>query len=59
MSMHDRAAQFVLFAALTGYKATVGETARRITEMGELNAQEIACFWYKTTKYVICLQYMK
>ena len=26
MSMHDRAAQFAPFAALTGYEAAVGET---------------------------------
>ena len=28
MSLHDRAAQFSPFAALTGYEDTVGETAR-------------------------------
>ena len=36
MSMHDRAAQFAPFAALTGYEAAVGETARLTAERGEL-----------------------
>ena len=40
MSMHDRAAQFAPFAALTGYEAAVGETARLTTERRELDAQE-------------------
>ncbi len=42
MSMHDRAAQFAPFAALTGYEAAVGETARLTTERRELDAQEAA-----------------
>ena len=40
MSMLDRAAQFAPFAALTGYKAAVGETARLTAERRELDAQE-------------------
>lgn len=40
MSMHDRAAQFAPFAALTGYEVAVGETARLTTERRELDAQE-------------------
>lgn len=40
MSMHDRTAQFAPFAALTGYEAAVGETARLTTERRELDAQE-------------------
>ncbi len=40
MSMHDRAAQFAPFAALTGYEAAVGETARLTSEKRELDAQE-------------------
>ena len=40
MSMHDRAAQFAPFAALTGYEASVGETARLTSERRELDAQE-------------------
>ena len=42
MSMHDRAAQFAPFAALTGYEAAVWETARLTTERRELDAQEAA-----------------
>ena len=40
MSMHDRAAQFAPFAALTGYEAAIGETARLTTERRELSPQE-------------------
>ena len=40
MSMLDRAAQFAPFAALTGYEAAVGETARLTSERRELDAQE-------------------
>lgn len=32
MSMHDRAAQFSPFAALTGYEESVEETAREETD---------------------------
>ena len=38
--MHDRAAQFAPFAALTGYEAAEGETARLTSEKRELDAQE-------------------
>ena len=37
-----RSAQFALFAALTGYEAAVGETARLTTERRDLDAQEAA-----------------
>ena len=40
MSMHDRAAQFAPFAALTGYEAAVGETARLTSERRELDPQD-------------------
>ena len=40
MLMHDRAAQFAPFAALTGYEAEVGETARLTAERRELDEQE-------------------
>ena len=40
MPLRDRAAQFAPFAALTGYEAAVGETARLTTERRELDAQE-------------------
>jgi hypothetical protein len=42
MPLRDRAAQFAPFAALTGYEAAVGETARQTTERRELDAQEVA-----------------
>ena len=40
MPLRDRAAQFAPFAALTGYEAAVGETARLTAERCELEAQE-------------------
>ena len=40
MPMLDRAAQFAPFAALTGYEAAVGETARQTAERRELDPQE-------------------
>ena len=42
MPMLDRAAQFAPFAALTGYEAAVGETARLTAERRELDPQEAA-----------------
>ena len=42
MPLRERAAQFALFAALTGYEAAVGETARLTTERRDLDAQEAA-----------------
>ena len=40
MPMHDRAAQFAPFAALTGYEAAIGEKARLTAERRELSPQE-------------------
>lgn len=40
MSMHDRAAQFSPFAALTGYEAVVEETARLTDRRIELDESE-------------------
>ena len=40
MPLRDRAAQFAPFAALTGYEASVGETARLTSERRELDPQE-------------------
>ena len=40
MSMEDRAAQFLPFAALTGYDAAVSETARLTEDRIELDPQE-------------------
>lgn len=42
MPLRERAAQFAPFAALTGYEAAVGETARLTTERRDLDAQEAA-----------------
>lgn len=41
MSMHDRAAQFSAFAALSGYDDTVKETARLTDSKIELTEEEI------------------
>lgn len=40
MSMHNRAAQFAPFAALTGYDDAVAETARTTEEKPELDEQK-------------------
>ena len=40
MPLRERAAQFAPFAALTGYEAVVGETARLTASKRELDAQE-------------------
>lgn len=42
MSMHDRAAQFAPFSALTGYGEAVAETARLTEERGERSEEEAA-----------------
>ena len=42
MPLRERAAQFAPFAALTGYEAAVGETARLTAQRRELDAQEAA-----------------
>ena len=42
MSMHDRAAQFSPFAALTGHSEAVKETARLTNEKIELTEEEIS-----------------
>ena len=41
MSIHDRAAQFSAFAALTGYKAAIQETERLVDKKIELDENEI------------------
>jgi hypothetical protein len=40
MSMHDRAAQFSPFAALTGHEEAIEETAQIYTDTFEINSQE-------------------
>lgn len=49
ISMHDRAAQFSPFAALTGYDDTVKETARLTDEKLELTADRITDLNQKIT----------
>ena len=41
MSMHDRAAQFSPFAALTGYDAAIAETGRLTSDRIELTEDEL------------------
>lgn len=41
MSNHDRAAQFMPFAALTGFGAMINETSRLTSEKHELNGEEL------------------
>lgn len=43
MSLHDRAAQFSPFAALTGYDAVIREAARLAEEKQELGDDAAAC----------------
>lgn len=42
MSLHDRAAQFSPFAALTGHHAAIAETGRLTDQRIELDESEIA-----------------
>ena len=41
MSMHDRAAQFSPFAALSGYEEMIGEEARLVDNKIELSEEEL------------------
>ena len=41
MSLHDRAAQFSPFAALTGHSDAINETARLAQEQADLDADQI------------------
>ncbi len=42
MSLHDRAAQFSPFAALTGHEAAIAETARQTEERVQLSEDRLA-----------------
>ena len=55
MPMLDRAAQFAPFAALTGYEAAVGETARLTAERRELDAQEAEELTRRLASLIACL----
>ncbi len=48
MSMHDRAAQFSPFAALTGHEDAINETARRVDRKIELSEEEKEALGKKT-----------
>lgn len=48
MSMHDRAAQFSPFAALTGHSDAIDETARRVDSKIELSEDEMEELGKKT-----------
>lgn len=48
MSMHDRAAQFSPFAALTGHSDAIDETARRVDSKIELSEEEMEELGKKT-----------
>lgn len=50
MSLHDRAAQFSPFAALTGYDAAVEEAARLTEQKLELSEEEKAALSAKLTE---------
>lgn len=50
MSLHDRAAQFSPFAALTGYDAAVEEAARLTEQKLELSEEEKATLSAKLTE---------
>lgn len=47
MSMHDRAAQFSAFAALSGYDDIIKETARLTNSKMELTEEEISDLNFK------------
>ncbi len=50
MTLHDRAAQFSPFAALTGYDAAVEEAARLTEQKMELSEEEKAAIGAKLTE---------
>ena len=49
MSMHDRAAQFSPFAALTGFDGVIAETGRRTERKIELSESQMALLDQKLT----------
>lgn len=51
MPLHDRAAQFAPFAALTGYEEAIDETARRTDQTRELD-EETACILNERICYI-------
>lgn len=55
MSLHDRAAQFSPFAALTGYESALKETSRLTTGKMELSEEELELLNYKIKKLQKCI----
>ena len=49
MSMHDRAAQFSPFAALTGFDGVIAETGRRTDQKAELSESQMILLNQKLT----------
>ena len=56
MSLHDRAAQFTPFAALTGFDGVIAETGRQTERRVELSESEKALLDRKFARIVDCLQ---
>ena len=55
MSLHDRAAQFSPFAALTGHKAAINETAR-LTDEKQILSEDVIIFVTNVFHMVILLK---
>ena len=56
MSLHDRAAQFAPFAALTGFDGVIAETGRQTERRVELSESEKALLDRKFARIIDCLQ---
>ena len=56
MSLHDRAAQFAPFAALTGFDGVIAETGRQTERRVELSENEKARLDRKFARIIDCLQ---
>ena len=57
MSLHDRAAQFAPFAALTGFDGVIAETGRQTERRVELSESEKARLDRKFARIIDCLQH--
>ena len=57
MSLHDRAAQFAPFAALTGFDGVIAETGRQTECRAELSESEKARLDRKFARIIDCLQH--
>ncbi len=56
MNLHDRAAQFAPFAALTGFDGVIAETGRQTECRVELSESEKALLDRKFARIIDCLQ---